>query len=142
MHSVVAIVFENEVKMNEGKEALLRLEAEGEIIIHGYAVVAKYSDGTATVSYEKSHRPFFAFSEPSRGESAQRGASISRFARVPEGWDNSRLSDGFSDDVKKVMLPNRVALVADIEEQLEFAVDAKMEAIGGTVFRWPVNNYV
>ena len=41
----------------------------------------------------------------------------------------------FIDDVTKVLLPNRVALVAEIDEDWTTPVDTRMEAIGGKVFR-------
>ena len=142
MHSLLAVVFETEVKVNGSKEALLQLEAEGKTVIHGYAVVAKHPDGNITVTYEDAQRPFFTFAEPVGSESGYMGVAASKSVPVSDRWDNSRLSTGFIDDVKKVMLPNRVALVADIEEELLITVDARMEQMGGTVFRWPVTDRV
>jgi hypothetical protein len=144
MHRLLGVVFGDEPKANEGKETLLQLEAEGRIIIHGYALVAKHSDGNAKVSYADDHRPYFAFAGAARnenvpfsGEATALGLAAAGLAppRAPRKWDISRIS-GIIDDVKKVMLPNRVALVADIEEDLPIAVDTRMESRGGTVFRW------
>ncbi len=56
MHSLLAVVFETERNANKGKEALLQLEAEGEIVLHGYGVVAKHPDGTTKVDYEDAHQ--------------------------------------------------------------------------------------
>ena len=39
------------------------------------------------------------------------------------------------DDVDKMLVPNRVAVVAEIEEDWTTPVDTRMEAIGGSVFR-------
>src|SRR5208283_5936077 len=49
--------------------------------------------------------------------------------------DNARIGDDFIADVTKQLLPNRVAVVAEIEEDWTTPVDTRMEAIGGTVFR-------
>ena len=49
--------------------------------------------------------------------------------------NNARISGDFVDDVVKVLQPNRVAVVAEIEEDWTTPVDTRMEAIGGTVFR-------
>jgi ribosome-associated translation inhibitor RaiA len=49
--------------------------------------------------------------------------------------DNARVGDDFITDVTKQLLPNRTALVAEIEEDWTTPVDTRMEAIGGTVHR-------
>jgi|SRR5215831_11872116 len=45
------------------------------------------------------------------------------------------VNEGYIEDVTKVLLPNKVAVVAEIEEDWTTPVDTRMEAIGGTVFR-------
>jgi hypothetical protein len=45
------------------------------------------------------------------------------------------VGDDFIDDVSKFLLPNKVAVVAEIDEDWTFPVDNRMEAIGGLVFR-------
>ena len=50
------------------------------------------------------------------------------------GLDNARIGSDFIDDVSK-MSPNRVAVVAEVEEEWTTPIDTRMEAIGGTVFR-------
>ena len=49
--------------------------------------------------------------------------------------NNARIGEDFIDDVSKVLTPNKVAVVAEIEEDWTTPVDTRMEAIGGTVFR-------
>jgi gas vesicle protein len=48
---------------------------------------------------------------------------------------NLGIGEDFIDDVTKVLRPNKVALVAEVEEDWIAPVDTRMEAIGGTVFR-------
>jgi hypothetical protein len=48
---------------------------------------------------------------------------------------NAGIGEDFIDDVSKVLLPNRVAVIAEIDEDWTTPVDTRMEAIGGTVFR-------
>jgi hypothetical protein len=48
---------------------------------------------------------------------------------------NARIGDDFIDDVTKALTPNKVAVVAEIDEDWTTPVDTRMEAIGGTVFR-------
>jgi uncharacterized membrane protein len=49
--------------------------------------------------------------------------------------NNAGIGYDFIDDVSKVLLPNRVAVIAEIDEEWTTPVDTRMEAIGGTVFR-------
>jgi len=49
--------------------------------------------------------------------------------------DNARIGADFIDDVNAELRPNRVALVAEIEEEWATPVDTRMEALDGTVFR-------
>src|SRR5262249_27245131 len=49
--------------------------------------------------------------------------------------NNAGIGADFIDDVAKDLLPNRVAVVAEIDEDWTTPVDTRMEAIGGTVFR-------
>jgi len=46
-----------------------------------------------------------------------------------------RLGSDFIEDVTKLLVPNRVAVVAEIDENWTTPVDTRMEAIGGTVTR-------
>lgn len=48
---------------------------------------------------------------------------------------NAGVGEDFIDDVTKVLLPNRVAVVAEIEEDWTTPVDTRVESIGGLVFR-------
>jgi len=140
MHYLLAVVFDEEAKANEGKLALLQWEAEGGVIIHGYALLAKRSDGSVTVSYEDEHRPFFTFPGTSECDNAPSGEASGLAAvavvslPVPTPWDNSRICS-FIEDMRKVMLPDRVILVADIEDEWPIATDRRMGSRGGIVFR-------
>ena len=49
--------------------------------------------------------------------------------------NNARIGVDFIDDVNKQLLPNKVAVVAEIEEDWTTPVDTRMEPIGGIVFR-------
>ena len=49
MDRMLVVVFDNESKAYQGKNALLQLDGEGSISIYAYAVLAKHADGTATV---------------------------------------------------------------------------------------------
>jgi uncharacterized membrane protein len=49
MDRMLVVVFNNEAKAYEGKQALLQLDGEGSISVYAYAVLTKHADGTASV---------------------------------------------------------------------------------------------
>ena len=56
-----------------------------------------------------------------------------------------RVGEDFVNDVSKSLKPNRVAVVAEVDEAWTIPVDTRMEALGGTVFRralWAVQEQV
>ncbi len=58
-------------------------------------------------------------------------------ASLGAGFDlnNIRIGSDFIDDVSAVQLPNRYAVVAEIDEDWTTPVDTRIEALGGLVFR-------
>src|SRR5216684_1243544 len=144
MDRMLVVVFDNENKAYEGKKALLQLDGEGSVSIYGYAVVAKNSDGTSTVKQGDDVGPLGTLTGTALGSligllGGPAGLAIGAAAGLTAGatvdLHNARISDDFIDDVTKVLLPNRVAVVAEIEEDWTTPVDTRMEAIGGSVFR-------
>lgn len=149
MDRMLVVVFDNESKGYEGKKALLQLDGEGSITAYGYAVVAKSSDGTTKVKQGDDTGPLGSLTGTALGSligllGGPAGVAIGATAGLAAGatvdLHNARISDDFVDDVTKVLLPNRVALIAEIEEDWTTPVDTRMEAIGGTVFRRAVSD--
>jgi uncharacterized membrane protein len=141
---MLVVVFDNESKAYEGKKALQQLDSEGSISVYGYAVVAKAADGTTTLKQGDDVGPLGTLAGTALGSligllGGPAGVAIGASAGLAGGatvdLHNARISDDFVDDVSKVLLPNRVALVAEIDEAWTTPVDTRMEAIGGTVFR-------
>jgi uncharacterized membrane protein len=144
MDRMLVVVFDSESKAYEGKKALLQLDGEGSITAYGYAVVAKNSDGTTSVKQGNDSGPLGTLTGTALGSligllGGPAGLAIGATAGLASGatvdLNNARISEDFVDDVTKVLLPNRVALIAEIEEDWTTPVDTRMEAIGGTVFR-------
>jgi len=144
MDRMLVVIFDYETKADEGKNALLQLDAEGSINVYACAVLAKHPDGTATV------RP---------GDDPERhgtlvgtvlgsligllggpvglafGAVAGQAVGVAADLHNARIGEDFIEDVNKQLVPNKVAVVAEIKEDWTTPVDTCMEAIGGVVFR-------
>jgi len=144
MDRMLVVVFDNETKAYEGRKALLQLDGEGSITVYAYAVMAKHADGTATVKQEDDSGPIGSLVGTSFGSligllGGPAGIAIGAAAGLAAGGaadlENARIGDDFIEDVTKFLLPNKVALVAEIEEDWTTPVDTRMEAIGGSVFR-------
>jgi uncharacterized membrane protein len=141
---MLVVVFDNEVKAYEGKKALLQLDGEGSISVYAYAVLAKNADGTTNVKQGDDSGPIGTLLGTSFGSlvgllGGPVGVAIGASAGVLTGaavdLNNARIGDDFIDDVTKVLIPTKVALVAEIEEDWTTPVDTRMESIGGIVFR-------
>jgi uncharacterized membrane protein len=144
MDRMLVVVFDNETKAYEGRKALLQLDGEGSITVYAYAVLAKHADGTATVKQEDDSGPISSLVGTSFGSligllGGPAGVAIGAAAGLAAGGaadlHNARIGDDFIEDVTKFLLPNKVAVVAEIEEDWTTPVDTRMEAIGGSVFR-------
>jgi uncharacterized membrane protein len=144
MDRMLVVVFDNESKAYDGKKALLQLDGEGSISVYAYAVLAKHADGTATVKQGDDSGPIGTLLGTSFGSligllGGPVGLAIGATAGLAVGaaadLNNARIGEDFIDDVTKMLVPNRVAVVAEIEEDWTTPVDTRMEAIGGSVFR-------
>src|SRR5215831_800336 len=144
MDRMLVVVFDNESKAYEGKNALLQLDGEGSIGVYGYAVLAKNSDGSASVKQGDDVGPIGSLVGTSLGSligvlagpvGLAVGASAGLLAGGAVDVSNTGIGYDFIDDVSRVLLPNRVAVIAEIDEEWTTPVDTRMEAIGGTVFR-------
>src|SRR5499427_7908639 len=148
MDRMLVVVFDNESKAYEGKNALQQLDSEGSISVYGYAVLAKNADGTATVKQGDDVGPIGTLLGTSLGSligvlGGPAGMAVGAAAGMAAGstldLTNVGVGSDFIDDVQKVLSPKKVALIAEIEEDWTTPVDTRMEAIGGAVFRRAVS---
>jgi uncharacterized membrane protein len=144
MDRMLVVVFDNEVKAYEGKKALLQLDNEGSISVYAYAVLAKHADGSASVKQGDDSGPIGTLAGTALGGligllggpvGMVVGASSGFVGGAAADLDNARIGDDFIDDVAKQLSANKVAVVAEIEEDWTTPVDIRMEAIDGSVFR-------
>ena len=144
MDRMLVVVFDNESKAYEGKKSLLQLDEEGSIGVYAYAVLAKSADGSASVKQGDDAGPIGSLVGTSLGSligvlagpvGLAVGASAGLLAGGAADINNAGIGYDFIDDVAKVLLPNRAAVVAEVDEEWTTPVDTRMEAIGGTVFR-------
>ena len=154
MDRMVVTVFDNETKAYQGKSALQQLENEGSIALYASAVVLKHADGSVTVKNEDYAPPFASIAGTAFGSLiGVLGGPVGFGIGAASGFliggmfdvDNARVGEDYLDDVARALTPNKVALIAQVDEEWTTPLDTKMEAIGGTVFRralWAVQEQV
>jgi len=144
MDRMLVVVFDNESKAYEGKKALMQLDIDGSISVYAHAVVVKNADGTITVRESDDRGPLGTLVGTTLGSligllggpaGFAIGAAVGFLGGGTLDLDKARIGEDFVDDVAAVLLPNKAAVVAEIEEDWTNPVDTRMEAIGGTIFR-------
>jgi len=144
MDRMLVVVFDNESKAYEGNKVLQQLDGDGSISVYGHALVVKNPDGTTTVTQSDDRGPFGTLVGTLLGSligllggptGFAIGAAVGFVGGVTADLNKARIGNDFIVDVAKVLVPNRAAVVAEIEEDSTTPVDTRMEAIGGTVFR-------
>jgi uncharacterized membrane protein len=144
MDRILVVVFDNESKACEGEKALQQLDGDGSISVYGHAVLVKNPDGTTMVRQSDDRGPFGTLVGTLLGSligllggptGFAIGAAVGFVGGATADLNKARIGDDFIVDVAKVLLPNRAAVVAEIEEESNAPVDTRMEALGGTIFR-------
>ena len=154
MERMLVVVFDNEKKAFEGESALKQLEREGSFTIYAGAVVVKHADGTVSVKQLDDDGPIGTLTGTAVGSligllGGPVGLAIGAASGLALGAlydvDNARVGEDFVDDVSKSLTPNKVAVVAEVDEEWTTPVDTRMEALGGIVLRralWEVEKTV
>jgi uncharacterized membrane protein len=144
MDRMLVVVFNDENKAFQGKTALTQLQDQGNINVHGYAVVAENADGTATIKQADNSGPLGSLFGMSFGALigalfGPAGLLLGTAAGLGSGaavdFSNLGVGQDFLDDVAKTLTPGKVALVAEVDEEWTTPVDSNMEALGGVVLR-------
>jgi uncharacterized membrane protein len=144
MERMLVVVFDKERNAYEGRKALLQLDREGSITVYAHAVLAKHVDGTATLRQVEDFGPLGTLVGTSLGSfigllggpaGLAIGAATGAIGGAAFDLNNARIGEDFIDDVTKTLAPNKVAVVAEIEEDWTTPVDTRMEALGGFVLR-------
>jgi uncharacterized membrane protein len=144
MDKMIAVVFENEKAAYKGVEALASLSAEGSIYVYAEVVVTKNADGTITTKKVDGEFPIRTFGGTAFGAligllggpiGAGIGATAGAVAGIIGDVHAAEVDSDFLSDVTAALTPGRYAVVANISEEWVTPVDARMEAIGGVVFR-------
>ena len=117
-------------------------------------MVAKHADGTVSVRQIDDFAPSGTLGGTAVGGlvgllggpagvaiGAASGLAVGAFYDI----ETARVGSDFLDDVSKSLTPNKVAVVAEVEEEWTTPLDIRMEKLGGTVLRralWEVEESV
>jgi len=154
MDRMLVVVFDHETKAYEGKSALRQLEKEASIALYASAVVLKHADGSVSVKDEAVAPPLGTLvGTPTGAIIGLLGGPVGVAAGATAGLligglvdiDNARVGEDYVEDVSRALAPNKVALIAEIDEEWTTPVDTRMQALGGVVFRralWEVRDQV
>ena len=136
MERMLVVVFDNEKKAYQGQSELKQLELAGSIAIYAGAVVLKHADGTVTVEQIYDGGPVGTLGGTAVGSligllGGPLGLAVGALGGMTVGAlydiDTARVGEDFVDDVSKALAPNRVAIIAEIDEDWTTPVDTRME---------------
>lgn len=154
MDRMLVVVFDNEAKAFQGKSALKELDRDNSITLYASAVILKHADGSVTVKDEQYAAPLGTLVGTPVGSligllGGPAGFAAGTLSGLLIGGlvdiDNARVGEDYVADVGRTLTPNKVALVAEVEEEWTTPVDTRMEALGGAVLRralWQVRDTV
>ena len=144
MDRMLVVVFDNEDKAYEGSRVLRRLDEDGYVAVYDAAVVTKNGNGTATVKRGGEFGPRGTLIGLAVGSligllGGPAGVAVGFAGGTLMGafsdFENVRVGSDFMEDVEKELVPGKVALVAEVEEEEIIPTDEAMEALGGRVLR-------
>jgi uncharacterized membrane protein len=144
MEKMLVVVFDSESKAYEGTDVLRQLDRDGSISVHAGAVIRKDADGKAVVLTAVDDFPVSTMGGTAIGSligllggpvGVVVGATMGTLLGSVDDLYRAGVSAEFVDDVSAILMPGRYAVVADISEEWITPLDARMEKIGGMVFR-------
>ena len=153
MHNYIAVVFDDTNKAYEGLHALWQLDSEGEVTVHGTAVVHRNHWGEYQVDSKETHPALAtavgvgvgallgALAGPAGAAvGAAGGAAIGAATGGVVGATTDVIRadtrDQASVETRFILAPGQSALIADVsEEDSTLSIDTLMHNLGGIVHR-------
>jgi uncharacterized membrane protein len=144
MNKVTVVVFDDERKAYAGLAAIRDLHREGTITVYADTVIAKDARGTVAVRQDPDPGPLGTLSGFTVGSligllGGPIGVAVGAGTGTMIGaaWDVTRAEIGndFITEVSEYLLPGKAAVIAEMDEDWQAPLDARMEALGGEAFR-------
>ena len=149
MSKFIVSVFDNEKAAYEGSRALQELHNDGSIVVYAAAVISKDQDGKVQVKDAADEGPIGMATGMLVGSlmgivggpvGVAAGMAAGSVGGLMADLYNIGVSTEFLDDVATVLTPGKYAVVAEVAEGWTAPLDARMEELGGTVFRrWRID---
>ncbi len=144
MDKMLVVVFDSELKAYEGSKALQDLQREGSIDLYAKAVITRDATGKVVVKHEDDMGPISTAVGLLTGSligliggpvGVAIGASLGTYSGLLFDMVKLGVGEDYLSEVEQSLLPGKSALVAEVWEEWSLPVDARMEALGGVVFR-------
>jgi uncharacterized membrane protein len=144
MDKMIVTVFNDERSAYEGARALRELHEEGSLTLYASTVIFKDANGAITLKQAADEGPFGTFAGLATGSligllGGPVGVAVGAAAGTLTGslFDLARLgvSEDFLTEVYLNLVPNKWAVVAEVDETWVTPLDTRMDALRGVVFR-------
>lgn len=141
---MLVVVFDKESKAYEGLNALRELHKSGDVTLYANAVISRDAIGQVRIAQAADEGPVgMATGLLSGGLIGLLGgpigwavgSGVGAIAGLAFDVGNDNVSATFVDEVAGALGKSKTALLAEIEETWTTPLDARMEALGGIVFR-------
>ena len=144
MEKVIVVVFDDEAKAHQGSNQLKQLHQSTDLTLYAVAVIAKDMSGQVEVLQTADEGPIGTLIGTALGGMVGLlGGPVGVAVGLSGGALAGALSDisrmgvdlEFLNDVGAVMTPEKVAVVASVDEEWTTPLDSAMKPLGGIVFR-------
>jgi uncharacterized membrane protein len=144
MNKLLIAVYDNETAADTGLQALHQLHVQGDVTVYATGVIAKDADGQVSLKHALDAGPIgtgvgLAVVSLIGLLGGPVGLAVGTVTgplvgAVRDFWVAGVGLD-FIEEAQSLLLPGKVALLAEIEEEWVVAVDAALEAAGGRILR-------
>ena len=144
MNKLIVTVFKDDTSAYEGVKALKELHAEGSLTLYASAVIAKEANGAISIKQQADQGPLGTVLGMTTGSIVGLvGGPVGVVAGAAAGtllgslYDIAEIgiSGEFWAEALKQLSPGKVAVIAEVDEDWVTPLDARMESLGGIVFR-------
>lgn len=144
MERMLVAVFDGETKARDGFRALQALERDGALSVYSSRVVIKHADGSLDVRRTEGLLPEWTLVGTVAGTligllggpvGFALGATTGLALGAATDYTRARAAKDVVENVSKDLAPGNAAVVAEINEEFTATADARITAIGGSVFR-------
>lgn len=152
MRNFVTVVFDTSAKAYDGLHELWNLDREGDVTVHGTAVVHRDSLGYLAVDTDQTDPPLAtaigagigallgALAGPAGAAvgasgGAAIGAGVGATAGLIADADRADVESEAGYETRLVLSPGQHAVIADVSEDWTTPINERMKRLGGTVYR-------